>query len=120
MDDLEVLLSLDGFPYETLDYIVEFKVERTTVTADRPHGISYALVLRPVGGGDPWLRFDNAHRVKRQGGRYVKDPIPFDHCHRDERDKGTPYEFTTAAQLLDDFWAEVKRVLTLKGISHDL
>ena len=41
--------------------IVEFVARRTDVTPQRPHGISYALVLRPKAGGAPWVRFDNAH-----------------------------------------------------------
>jgi hypothetical protein len=28
--------------------------------------------------------------------------------------------FTTAMQLLDDFWREVKRLMTEKGIPNDL
>jgi len=27
----------------------------------------------------------------------------YDHWHRTEKDKGRPYNFTTATQLLDDF-----------------
>lgn len=122
MDDeaLEWLLGFDGVSFETRDYIVEFTVRRTAITAERPHGISYALVLRPTGGGDPWLRFDNAHAVERPGGRYVQGPVAYDHWHRDEQDRGRPYAFTTAMQLVDDFWIEVKRVLTRKGLPHDL
>lgn len=119
-DDLEWLLAFDGMSFETADYVVEFAVQRTDVTAQRPHGISYALVLRPAGGGDPWLRFDNAHGVERPGGRYVRGPAAYDHWHRDERDRGRPYAFTTAPQLVDDFWTEAKRVLTRKGLPHDL
>jgi len=39
---------------------VEFMARRTAPTPERPHGISYALVLRSKAGGRPWLRFDNA------------------------------------------------------------
>ncbi len=46
--ELEVLLSLDGSSFEAaLGYVVEFSVKRTTTSAERPHGISYALVFRP-------------------------------------------------------------------------
>jgi hypothetical protein len=44
----------------------------------------------------------------------------YDHWHRTEKDRGRPYNFTTAAQLLDDFWKEVKKTLDEKGIRHDL
>jgi hypothetical protein len=118
--ELEVLLSLDGANYEAAPgYVVEFMARRTDKTAERPHGISYALVFRPKDGG-PSVRFDNAHAVARPGGRYAKGATAYDHWHRTENDPGRPYSFTTAAQLLEDFWREVKRVMTERGIPNDL
>ena len=70
--ELELLLSLDGRSYEAAaGYMVEFLVRRTAKTAARPHGISYSLVFRPK-GGKPYVRFDNAHRPGRTGGRFAK------------------------------------------------
>jgi hypothetical protein len=47
-DELELLLALDGYDFEMAQgVIVEFTARRTEVTAERPHGLSYALVLRP-------------------------------------------------------------------------
>lgn len=123
MDDfeLEALLSLDGTSYEIAQgYLVEFVARRTDATPERPHGISYALVFRAKAGGQPLVRFDNAHAVAHRGGRYVQSQRAFDHWHRTERDPGQPYRFSTAAQLLEDFWEEVKRVMTERGIPHDL
>lgn len=123
MDDfeLEALLSLDGASYEiSQGYLVEFMARRTDATPERPHGISYALVFRAKAGGPPLVRFDNAHAVAHRGGRYVPSPRAFDHWHRTERDPGQPYRFSTAAQLLEDFWEEVKRVMTERGIPYDL
>lgn len=118
--ELAFLLSLDGASYEAAaGYVVEFKVERTGRTEERPHGIRYALVFRPV-VGDPFVRFDNAHAVDRPGGKFVKAPKAYDHWHRTQGDPGRPYEFTSAAKLLDDFWNEVKRVMSERGIAHDL
>jgi hypothetical protein len=118
--ELEFLLSFDGANYEAAEgYVVEFTVKRTARTAERPHGVSYALVFRPVRGA-PYVRFDNAHAAERPGGRFVKASPAYDHWHRDERDLGRPYKFTTASQLLDDFWSEVKRVMKEKGIPNDL
>jgi Family of unknown function (DUF6516) len=120
VDELEVLLSLDGASYEAAaGYVVEYVVKRTTKTAERPHGISYALVFRPV-KGDPYVKFDNAHAVKRPGGRFVKTSSAYDHWHRDENDPGRPYAFTTAMKLLEDFEAEIKRTMNAKGIPNDL
>ncbi|SRR5579884_489754 len=91
-------------------------LRRTAPTPERPFGISYALVLRPKTGA-PWVRFDNAHAVgnARRQRRGV-----YDHWHRTAEDRGRPYRFTTALQLLEDFWREVKRVFDEKGIPNDL
>ena len=94
-------------------------VRRTEKTEARPHGISYALVFRPI-DGEPYVRFDNAHAVVRPGGRFSKQPGAYDHRHQTEIDPGRPYAFTTAMQLLDDFWREVKRVMMEKEIPNDL
>jgi hypothetical protein len=123
MDDSElvVLLALDGTAFELAPgVVVEFIARRTDVTPERPHGVSYALVLRRKNGGSPWVRFDNAHAVDQAGRGYRRRRAAYDHWHRTAKDKGRPYSFTTAAQLLDDFWREVKRTLDEKGISHDL
>jgi hypothetical protein len=123
MDDseLEPLLALDGADFEMASgIIVEFMARRTSTTPERPHGISYALVLRPKAGGRPWLRFDNTHGVAARRRSYRPKRVAYDHWHRTEKDKGRPYKFKTAMQLLDDFWREVKRIFDEKGILHDL
>jgi hypothetical protein len=43
-----------------------------------------------------------------------------DHWHRTERDKGRPYDFKDAETLVDDFFAEVERVLTEHGVPFDV
>ena len=119
MDELELLLSLDQAAYEMAPgVIVEFTVRRTKVTPQRPHGMLYALVLRSKMGGPPWVRFDNAHAVERQGPGRRR--VRYDHWHRTTDDKGRPYEFTTVLRLLDDFWREVKRALDERNIPNDL
>jgi len=123
MDDteLESLLALDGSTFEmTPGIIVEFTARRIDATPERPHGISYAIILCPKAGGPPWLRFDNAHRVAGRSRGYRPKKAAYDHWHRTEKDKGRPYTFTTVSQLLDDFWREVKRIFDEKGILHDL
>lgn len=118
--ELELLLSLDGMSYEAAEgYVVEFMARRTTRTQERPHGINYALVFRPK-DIEPFVRFDNSHAVSRPGGKFVKASKAYDHWHRTKNDPGRPYVFTTAAKLLDDFWHEVKRVMTERGIPNDL
>jgi hypothetical protein len=118
--ELELLLSLDGASFEAAEgYVVEFMARRTDRTPERPHGLIYALVFRPK-DGEPFVRFDNAHAVDRPGGKFVKVPAAHDHWHRTANDSGRPYAFTTAAQLLEDFWREVKRVMDERGIPNDL
>ena len=118
--ELEVLLSLDGARWEAAEgYVVEFSVHRTARTPERPHGVTYALVFRPA-HGEPVVRFDNAHAAARPGSRFVKAPEAHDHWHRSEGDPGRPYAFTSVAQLLDDFWREVKRAMDERGIPNDL
>jgi len=119
--ELELLLVPDSAVFEMAPgVIVAFAVRRASSTPQRPHGISYALVLREKAGGPPWVRFDNAHAVDEPNRGYRRKRATHDHWHRTPKDKGRPYNFTTAAQLLDDFWREVKRTLDEKGIPNDL
>jgi hypothetical protein len=119
--ELALLLALDGSDFEMAPgVVVEFTARLTDITLERPHGISYAFVLRSKDGGAPWLKFDNAHGVERGGRGYRRKRAAYDHWHRTEKDKGRPYDFTTAAGLLDDFWKQVKRVLDERGIPHTL
>lgn len=118
--ELEVLLSLNGAKWEAAQgYVVEFSVHRTQKTPERPHGITYALVFRPI-DSEPFVRFDNAHAAERPGGRFVKTPRAHDHWHRSAGDPGRPYAFSTATQLLEDFWREVKRAMDERRIPNDL
>jgi outer membrane receptor for Fe3+-dicitrate len=57
------------------------------------------------------LGYDNAHAVKVKGKRFSGQRLPFDHKHRHVADKGVPYEFKNAHQLMSDFFAEVDSVL---------
>lgn len=119
--ELEFLLVLDGSEFEMAPgIVVEFTVRRASKKPERPHGIRYAIVLRPKSGGTPWVRFDNAHALDEKGRGFRHRRTAHDHWHRSARDPGRPYAFTTATQLLDDFWQEVKRTLDEKGIPHDL
>jgi hypothetical protein len=66
--------------------------------------------------GTRLVGFDNAHGVPPMGGRFRKPAEAHDHWHRTVKDPGRPYRFTTAAQLMIDFSAEVDRVLGELGI----
>ena len=58
------------------------------------------------------LGYDNAHAVKPpKKFKFAGQRLPYDHRHRTSSDKGVPYAFETADRLLEDFFAEVDRVI---------
>jgi hypothetical protein len=112
----DVLLDLDGqvFVVDSKGlYLVRFAVSRVTATAERPHGLKYSLTLHGP-DGDRLVGFDNAHLVRQSGSPAGRGRGSYDHLHRIKNVR--PYQFRDAAHLLEDFWAEVDRVLKQKGI----
>jgi len=110
---LDTLLDLDGSILDQGDgYWIKIVVKLAgTISAERPHGISYSLTLH-----DPLnqriLGFDNAHSIKATGNmKYTGRRIEFDHKHRSTKDKAVPYQFIDGYQLLKDFFDEVDKVL---------
>lgn len=57
------------------------------------------------------LGYDNAHAIKLKGMKYAGQRMSFDHMYRHASDKGVPYVFVDAYQLLSDFFIEVDLVL---------
>lgn len=111
---LDTLLDLHG---QTLfiddEHWVKFIVVRVEATPDRPHGLSYSLTLHD-GSGERLVGFDNAHPVSDVRGPGGKGKRRFDHKHRLRTVR--PYDYSDAATLLQDFWAEVDAVLREKGV----
>ena len=112
---LETLLDLNGLAYR-LDngYWVKFEAWRVDANAHIPHGVRYSLTLHDS-HNRRLVGFDNAHgyqlpRRKRYCGRRVV----WDHHHHSD-EQVTPYEYESAARLIEDFWAEVDRVLQGDG-----
>ena len=88
--------------------IAAWRVEASKLV---PHGIRYCLTLHEP-YGKRILGYDNAHAVKLpKKFKYAGTRLPYDHKHRHASDKGVPYEFRDAHQLLVDFFDEVDRVL---------
>ena len=59
-----------------------------------------------------FLGYDNSHAIKPpKKFKFAGQRLPYDHKHRHVADKGVPYEFKDANQLLADFFKEVDRVL---------
>lgn len=76
-----------------------------------PHGIRYSLTLHEP-YGNRILGYDNAHAVKPpKKFKYAGRILAYDHKHRHASDQGVPYEFKDAQQLMNDFFADVDRVL---------
>ena len=105
------LLALNGDRYfidEKGEFEVVFKVVGVEVTQQVPHGLKYTLMLLNA-KGNRIICFDNAHAVKRGSGPGKKRAKQFDHKHIGNR--VIPYIFKDAFTLLEDFWAEVDKLL---------
>ncbi|WP_210254844.1 DUF6516 family protein [Methylocapsa sp. S129] len=98
-------------------YWLKFEIGRVTPTPERPHGLRYSFTLHDA-EGNRLVGFDNAHRASPPKSGYRRTRIERDHWHRAGDDPGRPYAFTTADQLLADFFAEARRVLNDHGVSE--
>lgn len=109
---MDTLLELNGSVFvQELEYWIKIIAKEVEPSKDLPHGISYSLTLHDR-YGTRVLGYDNAHGVKppnkfKNAGR----KLPYDHKHRDSADKGVPYEFSDAEQLLNDFFDDVDAVI---------
>jgi hypothetical protein len=109
---LDTLLDLDGQSFVISDqgHFVKFVVKRSPVTEATPHGLSYSLTLHSK-TGTRLMGFDNAHAVRRPGGRLVEQVRVYDHVHSGSGDPGRPYRFDNPGKLIEDFWVEVERIM---------
>lgn len=109
---IDTLLDLHDSILDQEDgYWIKLEAWRVDVSEQIPHGIRYSLTLHEP-QGERILGYDNAHAVKPSSPfKYAGQVLPFDHKHRHASDKGVPYAFKDAQQLLKDFFADVDRVL---------
>jgi hypothetical protein len=110
---VRTLLDLHDLIIDQEDgYWVKIEAWEVDRSENIPHGIRYALTLHAP-SGKRILGFDNAHAVKFKATRrvYSGQRMTFDHRHRHVADKGVPYEYKDASQLLSDFFSEVDVVL---------
>jgi hypothetical protein len=115
---LEYLLDFDRRVHHLEEgYWIKFEIKRVEVAKSRPHGLSYSFTLHAP-DGRRLVGFDNAHRAPAVGSRFKWQSPASDHWHRMENDPGKPYEFRDADTLLRDFFREVRRVLSERGISE--
>jgi hypothetical protein len=116
---LENLLDYDGRVHWLENgYFLKFEIRRVDPDQRQPHGIRYSLTLHDS-GGQRILGFDNAHAVK-PAGKFKKRTAAADHWHRTAHDKGVPYDFVDVETLLDDFFGNVERILTERGVSMEV
>ena len=86
------------------------KLEKAT--REYPHCVKYCLTLHDC-YGKRLLGFDNAHQIKTtKRGRFTGRSIAYDHKHMNPGDKGVPYVFESAEQLLADFFKETDKILS--------
>jgi len=55
--------------------------------------------------------WSNSHAVKPPKKGFGGRRLEYDHVHRHAKGKGVPYAFSSAGQLLTDFFSEVDQVL---------
>jgi hypothetical protein len=114
----EFLLAFDGrIHHLEAGYWIKFEIKRVTAAKNRPHGLSYSFTLHAP-DGMRLVGFDNAHGVRATGSRLKRQPEASDHWHRTQDDPGRPYTFKDADTLLEDFFRQVRRILTDRGISE--
>ena len=116
-DGQNYFLSLDRqwIGYEK-GYWVTFRVRRVEVSEERPHGFQYSLSLHDA-NDDRVLGYNNAHAVAVGSGPATRSRRPKAHDHINRRDnRPVPYEFTTPYKLLQDFFADVDKILKKEGV----
>lgn len=110
-DGIQTLLELNGNVLDQEDgYWIKLDAWQVKPSNDIPHGVRYSLTLHAP-SGKRILGYDNAHALKLKGKKFSGQKLPFDHKHRTSSDKGVPYGFSSAYQLLTDFFNEVDKVL---------
>ena len=115
---LEFILAFDGRIHHLEEgYSIKFEIKRVEPAKNRPHGLSYSFTLHAP-NGTRLIGFDNAHGVRARGSRFKRRPAASDHWHCTEADPGRPYAFKDADTLLQDFFCEVRRVLSECGVSE--
>lgn len=106
---LEALLSLNGEVF-WMDGGHWTRLEAWQVEASQhvPHGIRYCLTLHDR-SNRRLLGYDNAHAVQGRRRRFQGKRVVWDHKH--DGAQVTPYEFESPATLLEDFWADVQKIV---------
>lgn len=97
-------------------YWVTFRVTEVPPDEGRPWGFQYALTLHDE-NDDRILGYDNSHSIDAATGpaKKSKRQVAFDHIDRRGK-RSVPYQFTTPYQLVEDFLADVEKILREEGV----
>ena len=113
-EGLDYLLSLHGSTvYRDDGYWWKIEAREVKPASFIPHGIRYSLTLHDQYNTRVY-GIDNAHGIKTPKKGHYSGRVVYDHRHRTPHDKGFPYEFLSAAQLLEDFFREAEEVVALR------
>ena len=82
-------------------YWTKIEAYQVAPSDEIPHGIKYSLTLHDRNNRRV-IGFDNAHGIKPSRKKYGARKVTWDHKHQME--KVLPYEFESAAQLVENFW----------------
>ena len=106
---LDYLLELDGeiFPMDN-GYWTKIEAKRVGASNNVPHGIKYSLTLHDK-NNVRIIGYDNAHGIRPSKTKFRAMKTQWDHRH--ERSRIKAYEFKSAAELLEDFWNDVNKIM---------
>ncbi len=110
-EELETLIELNGQRYWIKNHWIKIDVRQVEKNEHRPHGIHYSLTLHDR-NNTRILGFDNAHIIKKKGRisrKYSGRIVTWDHVHKQQ--KVEHYLFSSASQLLQDFWDAVNEII---------
>ncbi|MGO4743734.1 hypothetical protein [Serratia quinivorans] len=109
---LDYILSLHGTRVNREDgYWWKIEAWKVTKTAFIPHGIRYNMTLHDK-YNTRVFGIDNAHAIKVPRRGLFSGRIFYDHQHQTPTDKGSPYEFHSVFQLVEDFFTKIDEVIS--------
>jgi Family of unknown function (DUF6516) len=116
-EGIENLLNLHNYAGEVGgDHRVFIKAFMVPPHIGQPHGLNYSLTLHTP-GDSRLVGYDNAHGPRPYSGpakRSRRRLLCWDHRHW--RDRTYAYDFVSAGQLVEDFWADVYKMLKEEGV----
>lgn len=108
---LQWLLELHGVSVQLEEgYWWKAQAWRVAPSALCPHGVRYSLTLHNK-YNTRIFGYDNAHGIRTASKGKFGSRIVRYHVHLTASDKGHFYEFSTAAQLLEDFFKRSEEVI---------